>query len=63
MKVMKRGKHLDTPEKYHIHKISKNELLMSIAYVDVYNLAYEMLQEVNTRQQHKHAKTEKINAA
>jgi hypothetical protein len=38
IKTEKKGKHLNTSEKYHIHKISKHRLHMNDAYIDIYNL-------------------------
>jgi hypothetical protein len=49
IKINKKGKHLNTLEKYHIHKRSKNGLHMNDAYIDVYNRIFETLQEINTR--------------
>jgi hypothetical protein len=49
IKTEKNETHLNTPEKYHIHKISKNILHMNDTYIDTYNPIFETLQEVNTR--------------
>jgi hypothetical protein len=52
----KKGKHLNTLEKYHIHvyKISKNRLHMSEAYIDANNPVFEAMREVNNRQRQIH---------
>jgi hypothetical protein len=45
----KKGKHLNTLEKYHIHKISKDNLQMDDAYNDTYNPIFETLHDLHTR--------------
>jgi hypothetical protein len=42
MKIEKKGKHLNTLEKYHTYKGSRNRLQMNDAYIHVYNLIFEM---------------------
>jgi hypothetical protein len=37
IKTEKKGKHLNTLEKYHIYKISENRLHMNDTYIDIYN--------------------------
>jgi hypothetical protein len=49
----KEGKHLNTLEKYYIHKISKSNLQMNDTYNDTYNLIFETLHDLYTRQQHR----------
>lgn len=49
IRINKMGKHLNTLEKYHIHKTSKNGLHMNDANTDAYNRIFETLQEINTR--------------
>jgi hypothetical protein len=48
IKIEKKRKHLNTLEKYYTYKISKNILHMNNAYIDVYNLIFKTLQELNT---------------
>jgi hypothetical protein len=45
----KKGKHLNTLEKYHIHKISENNLHMNDTYNDPYNPIFETLHDLYTR--------------
>jgi hypothetical protein len=52
IKTAKKGRHLNTLERYHIYKLSREELHMNDTYIDTYNPIFEILQEVNTRQQH-----------
>jgi hypothetical protein len=54
IKTEKKGKYLNTLEKYHTYKISKNKLHMNDTYIDMCNPIFETLREVNTRQQHTH---------
>jgi hypothetical protein len=49
IKTGKKGKHINTPEKYHIYRISKDNLHMNDTYVDVHNPIFETLHELNTR--------------
>jgi hypothetical protein len=52
MKVLKterKGKHLNTLEKYHIYKMSKDGLRMNDTYIDTHNLIFEVIQELNNR--------------
>jgi hypothetical protein len=39
----------NTPEKYHIYKISKDNLQMSDTNADTHNPIFRALQETNTR--------------
>jgi transcription elongation factor Elf1 len=52
VKTEKKGKRLNTLEKCHICKMSKNGIHMNNACIDAYNPIFEALQEVNTRQQY-----------
>jgi hypothetical protein len=54
IRTQKKAKHLNTLEKYHIHKISKSRLHMNDPYVDIYNPIFETLQELNIRWQRTH---------
>jgi hypothetical protein len=44
----KKGKHLNTLEKYHIYKISKNNLHVNDTNIDIHNPIFRTLQEMNT---------------
>jgi hypothetical protein len=48
IKTQKKGIHLNTLEKYHIYKASKNGIHMNDAHTDVHNPIFEILQEINT---------------
>jgi hypothetical protein len=41
IKTEKKGKHLNTLEKYHVYKISKDRLKMSYTYISTYNPIFE----------------------
>jgi hypothetical protein len=45
----KKGKNLNTLERYHIYKISINRLHINDTYIDVYGPIFETLQELSTR--------------
>jgi hypothetical protein len=47
--IKEQRKHLNTSGKYHIYKMSKDELHMNDVFIDVYNPIFEALQELNTR--------------
>jgi hypothetical protein len=47
MKRGEKGKHLNTLEKCYTYKISKNRLHMNDSRIDIYNLIFETLQELN----------------
>jgi hypothetical protein len=46
IKTEKKGKHLNTLEKYHKYKISKDKLHMNDIYIDTYNPIYETLHQI-----------------
>jgi hypothetical protein len=46
LKTEKKGKHLNTLEKYHIYKMSKG-LQMNDTYIDIHNPIFEVIQEIN----------------
>jgi hypothetical protein len=56
LKTEKKGKHLNTLEKYHIYKTSKEGLQMNDTYIDTHNPIFEMIREINDRQRQKHIK-------
>jgi hypothetical protein len=43
MEVERKGKHLNTLEKYHIYRLSRSRLHMNDAHIDTYNLIFEAL--------------------
>jgi hypothetical protein len=43
---------MNTLERYHIHKISKNKLHIDDTYIDTHNPIFEILREIDTRQKH-----------
>jgi hypothetical protein len=43
---------MNTLERYHTHKISKNKLHMNDTYIDTHNPIFEILQEIDTRHTH-----------
>jgi hypothetical protein len=43
-----KGKPLNTLEKYHIYKISENNLHMNGTNIDTYKPVFRTLQEINT---------------
>jgi hypothetical protein len=52
MKVLKterKGKHLNTLERYYMYKMSRDRLQMNDAYVDTHNPIFKIIQEVNNR--------------
>jgi hypothetical protein len=48
VRTHKKGKHLNTLEKYHIYIISKNNLHMNDTNIDTHNVVFKTLQEMNT---------------
>jgi hypothetical protein len=55
MKVIKIKRKTPEYTRWMLYTMSKNELHMYKAYIDVYNPLFEMLQEVNTRPWHTQA--------
>jgi hypothetical protein len=49
VKIGKKGRHLNTVEKCHIYRISKDNLHMNDTYTDIHNPIFETLCELNTR--------------
>jgi hypothetical protein len=47
LKTEKKGKHLNTLEKYHIYKTSKEGLQMNDTYIDIHNPIFKVIQEIN----------------
>jgi hypothetical protein len=49
--IRRKGKYLNTLEKYHIYKVSKDNLNMNDTHIDKHNPIFETLHEIYTRQQ------------
>jgi hypothetical protein len=49
IKTHKKGKHLNTLEKYHIHKLYKKSLHMNDSAIEANNPIFKTLQEINNR--------------
>jgi hypothetical protein len=47
--VERKGKHLNTLEKYHMCRLSRNRLHMNSAHMDTYKPIFEALQELDSR--------------
>jgi hypothetical protein len=48
IRTHKRGKYLNTLEKYHIYKTSKNNIHMNDTNIGTHNPIFRTLQEMNT---------------
>jgi hypothetical protein len=46
IRMHKKGKHIKTLEKYHLHKITKNNLHMNDISIDTYNPISSTVQDV-----------------
>jgi hypothetical protein len=57
MKIGRKGKHLNTLEKYHIYKISKEGIHMNDIHDETYNPIYEVINSIDTRRHHTLYKT------
>jgi hypothetical protein len=53
-RTARKGRHLNTLEKYHIYKISRNNLHMNNTYIDTHNPTFQIINELYDRQQHTH---------
>jgi hypothetical protein len=49
LKTVRKGKHLNTLERYCVCKMSEGRLQMNDACIDTHNLIFEIIQEVNNR--------------
>jgi hypothetical protein len=45
----RKGKHLNTLDRYHIYKISRENLHMNDRHIDTHNPIFEALQEIYTK--------------
>jgi hypothetical protein len=52
IKAGKKGKHLNTSEKYYIHRASKNKLQLNDTNIDHNNPIFDTLHEIYTGPQH-----------
>jgi hypothetical protein len=57
MKIERKGKHLNTLEKYHIYKISKEGIHMNGIHDETYNQIFEVINNIDTRRHHTQYKT------
>jgi hypothetical protein len=48
IRTQRKGIHLNTLEKYHVHKNGKNNLQMNDTDIDTHNPIFRALQEMNT---------------
>jgi hypothetical protein len=49
IKTERKGKYLNTLEKYYIHRIRKDNLHMNDTHINTYNPIFELLNELYTR--------------
>jgi hypothetical protein len=49
IKTYKKGKHMNTLEKYHIHKLYKSNLHMNDSTIEPNNPIFKTLHEIDTR--------------
>jgi hypothetical protein len=47
IKIDKKGKYLNTLEKYHIYKRNKDGLQMNDTYIDTHDTIFQAIQELN----------------
>jgi hypothetical protein len=52
IKIGRKGKHLNTSEKCHIYKISRNNLHMNVTHIEMHNPIFQTVHEIYDRQQH-----------
>jgi hypothetical protein len=57
MKIERKGKHLNTLEKCHIYKISKEGIHMNDIHDETYNPIFEVINSIDTRRHHTQYKT------
>jgi hypothetical protein len=57
IKIERNGKHLNRLEKYHIYKISKEEIHMNDMHDKTYNPIFEVINRIDTRRHHTQYKT------
>jgi hypothetical protein len=49
LKTQRKGKHLNTLERYYIYKMRKNGIQVKDACIDTHNPIFEIIQEENNR--------------
>jgi hypothetical protein len=54
IKAGKKGRHLNSIEKYYIYRISRNNLQMNDIYINAYDPIFETLHAIYARWQHIH---------
>jgi hypothetical protein len=57
IKIERKGKHLNTLERYHVYKISKEGIHMNDMHNETYNPIFELIHNTDTRRKHKQYKT------
>jgi hypothetical protein len=57
IKIERKGEHLNTLERYHVYKISKEGIHMNDMHNETYNPIFEVIHSIDTRRQHKQYKT------
>jgi hypothetical protein len=57
IKIERKGKHLNTLERYHIYKISKEGIHMNDMHDETYNPIFEVINSIDTRRHHTQYKT------
>jgi hypothetical protein len=59
IKIERKGKHLNTLERYHIqvYRISKEGIHMTDMHDETYNSIFEVIHSIDTRRQHTSNKT------
>jgi hypothetical protein len=49
LKMQRKGKHLNTLERYYMHKMRKDRLQMNSACINTHNPIFKIIEEVNNR--------------
>jgi hypothetical protein len=57
MKIERKGRHLNTLEKYHIYRISKEEIHMNDIHDETHNPIFEVINNIDIRRHHTQYKT------
>jgi hypothetical protein len=52
IKIERKGKHLNTLERYHIYKISKEGIHMNDMHDETYNPIFEVINSIDIRRHH-----------
>jgi hypothetical protein len=49
IRIGRKGRHLNTLEKYHIYEISRNNLHMNETHIELYNPIFQTVHEIYNR--------------